>query len=306
MTEAKKTPRELLDEVDEKMRKIDHSIAREVFQDLFEPAEPDELAGFEMRLVRQDPSLKLLWRHFDTVLKEHPEWRIAILMPTLNGQNHCYTTGCLLHSYKPPFKTVIQPGMYIDLQRNRLVYAAIDDPLITHFLFIDSDMTFPAWAVMRFLKRDLPVVCGLYQRTSFPFNWHVIRKIPDKAEYILFPYLSEFELGYPDTMRDRLVEVDATGAGFMLLKREVLEDVRKLGKPWFATAMDPSGLNYCGEDVYFWQVVQEAGYKVVVDTSVECGHCSGKMMYPEVFRKREIIVGDGKGEDSLWNWKKSK
>ena len=307
MTQAEKpkTPRELLDEVDKKILEIDKDLALEVFKDVFDPPKKlDELVAFEMRLVKQDPTLQLLWRHFETVMGEHPEWKIAILMPTLNGQNHCYTTGCLLHSYKPPFRTVIQPGMYIDLQRNRLTYAALDDERITHLLFLDSDMTFPAWAVMRFLQRDLPIVCGLYQRTSYPFNWHLIRKVPGKLDYIQLPYLRDYELGYPETMKDRLLKVDATGAGFLLCKREVFEKIREMNKPWFSTMMDRAGLDYCGEDVYFFQVVQEAGFEVFVDTSIECGHCSGKMMFPEVFRKREIMVGDGEGEGSVWKPKR--
>ncbi len=66
-----------------------------------------------------------------------------------------------------------------------------------------------------------------------------------------------------------LVEVDATGTGCILIKRQVLEDL----KPAFWDVFDPdTGERIIGQDLNFCKRAREIGYKTYVHMGYEASH----------------------------------
>src|SRR5208283_5741689 len=84
---------------------------------------------------------------------------------------------------------------------------------------------------------------------------------------------TDFAQNYP---RDRLVEVDACGAGFLLISREAL---LKIGAPWFQQTQA------YGEDFFFCAKAASVGLKVYVDTRVKCLHMTDLFVGEESARR---------------------
>ena len=113
------------------------------------------------------------------------------------------------------------------------------------------------------IKLNKEIVSGLY------CGW---------ADGYLCPFMFKFKKGgllqdkggNPfDIVRGKgIVEVDRTGCGALILKREVLE---KIKKP-FETKYDEDGIAPTGEDFSFFEKAQGAGYRIWVDTDCLCNH----------------------------------
>jgi GT2 family glycosyltransferase len=76
------------------------------------------------------------------------------------------------------------------------------------------------------------------------------------------------QLPRPDTIQ----ECNGLGMGFTLFRLEVF---RKIDPPWFKTLQeyDPAhGGRMMTQDLYFFEKVRKAGYKVACDTRVKVGH----------------------------------
>ena len=148
-------------------------------------------------------------------------------------------------------------GAGIDKVRNNAVKNCLSGDY-THLFFLDDDTLPRPDAILRLLKHDLPIVSGLYCRRSEPHYPIIINMNRDNRKVLGFTY--PYEMNPP---KDKLVECDAVGAGCLLIKREVFE---KMPQPWFKVGQ------YHGEDIYFCLQAKEAGYKILVDTGVECMH----------------------------------
>jgi GT2 family glycosyltransferase len=129
-------------------------------------------------------------------------------------------------------------------------------PAPTHFLWIDDDMTFEPDAAKRLLELDLPIVGGLCFGRRSPYPPILLYKSTVEHQGYLYRY------EYPEG----LVEVEATGAAFLLVKKEVFLRIHEKFKegPWSNRGW--------GEDVSFCERAREVGVKTVVDTRVKIGH----------------------------------
>jgi hypothetical protein len=178
-------------------------------------------------------------------------------------------------------------GCYIDQNRNSLVRACYDESYterlggeFTHLLLTDAD-TIPmnTNAVEKLLLADKGVISGILTFKNIPSNWmlwkwgdrenHLVKRIPiahSLDPMNLFPQYQNV-----------ILEVDAVGFGFILIKREVFEAV---GLPWFESYHGPR-LQYIGEDVMFCKKAQDAGYKIYAHTGVMCSHKMGRYYYPQ-------------------------
>jgi len=117
----------------------------------------------------------------------------------------------------------------------------------SHLLFIDSDMRFPPWALRRLLSHNLPIVAANCTRRAFPVTGTAL-------DFDGKDVVSKGKTG--------LEKVRQVGGAFMLIRRDVLE---KLKPPLFLMEWVPEMDGYCGEDIYFSQLVQAAGYDMWVD-----------------------------------------
>jgi GT2 family glycosyltransferase len=156
----------------------------------------------------------------------------------------------------------INTAFPLDLARNQCVKEALAWDA-DYILFFDDDVLPPNDGLVKLVMDALPIVSGLYFDRRPPYTPLIARRknrgkpwsLGEKVEWDI-----EFARNYP---RNQLVEVDATGLGFMLVRREVFEEI---AEPWFV--IQP---NY-GEDFSFCWKAQQAGFKIYVDTNVKCLH----------------------------------
>ena len=172
-------------------------------------------------------------------------------------------------------------GAAIDRARCELATTALADGFDA-LLWIDSDVAFEAEAVTRLHDHALPLVAGVYAKKG----------APELAVHLL-PGTTELHVG----SAGGLTEVRAVGAGFLLVRRDVLDDVqRHFGLPVVNTRFgqplvpyflpmvvpDPQGPPgsywYLGEDYAFCERARQAGHRVMVDTTIRLGHV-GKYSY---------------------------
>ena len=156
----------------------------------------------------------------------------------------------------------VQSGPQMEEGRNLLVdrFLETDGQWL---LMVDTDMVFDHDAVERLLEVDSRVVGGL----CFGIN----------REFGQFPTMYRNVDGLPVVMLDYpqgQVEVDATGAAFLLTHRTVFENHRRNHEhTWFhrreipPTADHPGGI--LGEDLSWCWWLRENNVKIVVDTTVE-------------------------------------
>jgi len=130
---------------------------------------------------------------------------------------------------------------------------------ITHYLYVDSGNVFDPINVDMLLKHDLPIISGAYKARNND-EFYCAGHAEYKPNKITKNYL-------PITTKG-LREVDIVGAGFLLVKREVLE---KMDYPWFRyewIRFKKNDIEYqtqSGEDVGFCIHAKRYGYKIYVD-----------------------------------------
>lgn len=157
--------------------------------------------------------------------------------------------------------------------RNNLIAKGMSKDQVTHFMFIDADVSFEPEDLWKLIAMDKDVACGLYPKKGYPI------------EYILNKLNKEDE---PD--ENGHIRVRHAGTGFMLIKREVIEKMIKhysqlkykndlkmdaAYEPYmyslFDTALSDDGY-YLSEDYLFCERWIKMGGDVWVDTTIRLGH----------------------------------
>ena len=144
--------------------------------------------------------------------------------------------------------------------RNEITRLALDNPKVTHLLYVDSDIVFEGDALLQLLEHDLHVVGGLCHGRRDPYPPMLMYKQEGNESSNGYA----FRYDYP---ANQIVSVDATGCAFLLVKREVFLYTKPLAwARWFEERQGYS------EDVSFCQRVKESGLSINVDTETEIGH----------------------------------
>jgi hypothetical protein len=130
-----------------------------------------------------------------------------------------------------------------------------DVPEASHLFFMDDDMLFPKDALTKLLARDVDIVSGFYVMRGEPWLPVAFRNFQDRYIHLL-----QFVPG--------LQEVDACGAGCLLIKRGVFE---RMTDPYF-TYSNPRTGQQSTEDMMFCEVARSLGYKIWLDFDVKCKH----------------------------------
>ncbi len=157
---------------------------------------------------------------------------------------------------------------YIHQSRQQLLEGAIAEGA-DYVLWIDSDMRFPADALVQLLQHDENVVGINYsQRTAKAPDFIAIKHVPEKqGDLGVKLATTEESMG--------LEEVDAMGFGFVLINVKALRGLPDPGRtPWFWYEQRWPG-DHVGEDVYFYRMLRNlCGQKIYVDhdLSKECAH----------------------------------
>jgi hypothetical protein len=126
----------------------------------------------------------------------------------------------------------------------------------THILFIDSDMILPQNTLRRLLSHDLPFVAANC----------TTREYPPQPTAIDFTGARVGSWGKTGLERVRQV-----GMAVALIRRDVFMQSEP---PHFLMDWIPGAQSYCGEDIYFSQILSNLGVDVMIDhdLSNEVGH----------------------------------
>ena len=190
---------------------------------------------------------------------------VCVCVPMRNRYVHNKFVASLMTLLKPGV------GQYIDCvggvvheARNLLAEKALELGA-THVLFIDDDMIFPPEALIKLLENDVDIVCGLAFRKAPPYD-PVIFKLYENED-------GNIDILATEKIKQGLVEVDAIGSAFVLIKRRVFE---KMERPWYKWGDKSLGIYVksggLGEDISFSLHAKRQGFKVYCDTDLIIGH----------------------------------
>lgn len=143
------------------------------------------------------------------------------------------------------------------------------------WITIDSDIYFTFEHIIELIKDTdtYPVVSGLYRMSDLK-HYAVVEKwdIEHFKKHGTFKFLS-----VSDIDKDKkYIQVSYSGMGFFACRREVLE---KLQYPYFSYPLIEMEAengkmlkDVCSEDVAFCKNLTDAGYEIIVNTSLRVGH----------------------------------
>jgi hypothetical protein len=188
-----------------------------------------------------------------------------VLVVVLSGRE-VVTTG-----WAESWRTLIFPeranrtflyGMPFDHARNQGCQRTLETEHEGMF-FLDDDVILPHDTIVRLMRHNKDIVGGLYYRRQLPPAPVMMRETEKGPEWI------------HDYQPGRLVEADLVGCGCLLIKRKVLEI---MPPPWFEWKCDPyrwpdlKPVERCSEDYDFCRKARALGFKLYVDTSIQCHH----------------------------------
>jgi GT2 family glycosyltransferase len=160
---------------------------------------------------------------------------------------------------------------YIDKARNIVVdrfLASGREWLLT----VDTDIILPACVVTRLMARNQPLIGALInvnEDKPFPQIYHRVADL-GTGGFGVFLVQHKYEPG-------ELIKADATGAGCMLIHRDVFEAIP--GRPPFRWYQhEPIGLEMFGEDFTFCKRAKAAGFQLYIDTAVHAGHIKNRVI----------------------------
>lgn len=204
--------------------------------------------------------------------------------------------------------TLTKNSSLIALARNdcAATFRKAMDKKITHMIFIDSDIGFDPADVERMLSYDEPVIAGSYPLKLF--NWREMAMLVNEGHPVnasLPARTSGSTIGtWSETIKDGeqitlkldergLCQVETVGTGFMMIRRDVFDQVETLlqgtqggvrleGQTFYKTSEGVEHTcffntavkdgRFIGEDVYFCGLLAEAGIPLLVDSKCKLTH----------------------------------
>jgi hypothetical protein len=145
--------------------------------------------------------------------------------------------------------------------RNNIVERALLEG-VTNLIMMDTDQIYPVDLIPRLLAHNLPVVGARVHRRYPPFDSLMLRAVPVDENTAMYESVDDWDED------SGLIEVDATGGGCLMFDMDIF---RNMPSPWFKTKVQPEG-GVIGEDIGFCQDLKNAGYRIFVDPTIECGH----------------------------------
>lgn len=158
------------------------------------------------------------------------------------------------------------PGTYVHSARQELAELALAREGLTHVLWLDADMRFPADTIIRLLQAEKNVVGINYSKRTIPPDFVAIKHLPENNGGVGVKCVTTAE-------STGLEEVDAIGMGVVLMTASAFRDLPK-DEWWFWFRQLAGRQKQVGEDVYFCELLRKAGQKIYVDhdLSKDCSH----------------------------------
>jgi hypothetical protein len=169
----------------------------------------------------------------------------------------------------PDWKVLWRFGWDLADAHNALIAQALAEGK-EYVWFMGDDHAFSPNLLRKLLARDLDLVVPLCLMRNAPYrpvNWVAAPTVED-PDAVRRLDVAE----YPD---GGLVEVAASGAAGLLVKRRVFEAIEA---PWFEAGT--ANTNRVGEDVNFCRKARAAGFEIFCDLDAVIGHLSTTAVWP--------------------------
>jgi hypothetical protein len=172
----------------------------------------------------------------------------------------------------------IDGGVYIDRARDEICHVFLQSEA-THLMFIDADMGWEPEHIVRLLRHDKEICCGMYCRKD------------DEPIFSL-------RLGGKRVIRDGLILAQAVPAGFLLINKSALVKLKSAHPEllfngtnnfegekmvsFFHMYIDEKG-DYLREDMAFgmrWSDIEDG---IWIDPAIQLRHWDGKRCYQHNF-----------------------
>jgi len=164
-------------------------------------------------------------------------------------------------------------GPYLDCGRNTLQAIALENSDAPVFLWVDADVGFTIDDIVKVCDGidDYPITCGWYNSVLADKGYSPV--LYDWAERKFTPIDAERVTAVSKRKAHQRVEVDACGAGFLAIHRDVILEMGHTYKspmPWFdEPIMSQAKL---GEDFGFCLRARQLGYPIWVRPDVHVDH----------------------------------
>ena len=194
-------------------------------------------------------------------------------------------------------------GAEIVTSRNLIVQKFLEHPAKpTHLFFVDTDMGIPRDGISKLLSADKPIVSGVavakYSNLWVSKYWGDLWDGLHNVQYDACESrdLREAHWIPKDEYRGKVLEIGATGAACILIKREVFE---KIPYPWFYNEFNPNAsghkeLSYMSEDISFCYKAKKYGIGVHLHLGVLCDHWAGVKKFPPFWEKPKAVAEETK------------
>lgn len=213
-----------------------------------------------------------------------------------------------------PFSDHYEPGSAVQMARQALIDAALEDESVSHVLFIDDDMVFTVMDFIalwtEFNQSDLDFLSALAFRNSNPtcpciFGkvpgmprwgkkewWHILSDYPGLPRQRFNEATQQYDIVQPNGPHHRF-KVEASGFGMVLMSRRMLDAMRRdeAGNliPGYRHFVCPEA-NYPNEDVAFCLNAIRKGFDIWCDSRVRILHESKDR--PLIGEREYIAQGD--------------
>lgn len=198
-----------------------------------------------------------LAKHLETKINAYIELngpvRLFILTPCYGGMCHVNYTICLINTLNilsaygiTAIVEFCRNDSLVSRARNNLVAKAMVDPKTTHIIFIDNDITWSAYDVIKLILAKKPIVGGAYPVKNY--NWSSLIDVKDPSRNVVKEWIDNrnatginlpmdnatfiqnkllrYNINYKtNTMeiKDNLAEVRHLATGFMMIERAAIE-----------------------------------------------------------------------------------
>jgi hypothetical protein len=216
-----------------------------------------------------------------------------IRMETVESICACLATQTVARTF------FVQNGPYLDNGRNELVRTFMCPEVrdfCTHLLMVDSDIAFTPDDVRALYAAadERAVVGGVYYNNFGGTPKPVVHEWQDiEVDGVMRHTQVEIDawsdgwplwpIGHcPRGSQDPCVKVSAMGAGFLMIRHEVLDVMRAVydePQPWFSEPV-VDGVHF-GEDLAFCNRVWERGFSVWAHREVEVAHVKNIVLGPK-------------------------
>ena len=188
-----------------------------------------------------------------------PETRILLAVPTAGGVAGRTAAVVSLFNERPDVEVVFPVGRPTDYVRNSAVRLLLEHPEFTHLFFLDSDTEPPLDCLDRLLALKAAIAVGVYAcPMANGLRWSLAQREAD-GKYRLLKRR-------PSTTDP--FDVDAAGAGILLIRRDVLTTIPW---PWFRWTEYEDG-SQKSEDIFFFERAAAYDFQAVCDPQVLCRH----------------------------------